>query len=303
MTFDLYCVRNGHGFSCFVIHFRSRFFRKEIWDVLDERSLAKDIEALKAVADSEDRLAKLVGVIEKKIIDGVAARISCGSAGRARGVEAGGIDVGVAAGQKYGVAAFDHYFYFCRALVEGDADRFGSSQYNCAFVLRDGALAVFMIGGVGHRNSNARGHENDCSPYIKTVELLDRTAEEGCPHTVLENDRLAGALNCRQGLHLAVMADFHRQGKHKDDAAGDERQGQSNVSVGDAHVGMRVAQGGNNYGAEDCKQQAYGEADQSAEKCSQGNADWDGVPAGRAGWIHGHTVNAFLLRVNADFHG
>jgi hypothetical protein len=51
----------------------------------------------------------VVGVLEQKFVDGVAARVGGGGARGAVCTELGGIDIGVAAGQEHSVAML-HYF-------------------------------------------------------------------------------------------------------------------------------------------------------------------------------------------------
>jgi len=46
--------------------------------VLNERSGAVDVEALQAVADAENGLVQVVGILQQEVVDGVAARIGGG---------------------------------------------------------------------------------------------------------------------------------------------------------------------------------------------------------------------------------
>jgi hypothetical protein len=48
-----------------VIYARASFLREKIWDVLDQRAGAENVEALQSVADAEDGLAVTVSVFEK----------------------------------------------------------------------------------------------------------------------------------------------------------------------------------------------------------------------------------------------
>jgi hypothetical protein len=61
---DFHRVRHCHLFSRFVIHSISRRFRQEIRDVLDQRTVAVDIQALQAIADRQHRLSPRIGVIQ-----------------------------------------------------------------------------------------------------------------------------------------------------------------------------------------------------------------------------------------------
>jgi len=74
------------------------------------------------------------------------SRVGGGGVGRARGVELGGVDIGVAAGQEHGVAALDELHDLGWSLVERDADGLASGLLDGALVLRQGAVRVFGIG-------------------------------------------------------------------------------------------------------------------------------------------------------------
>ncbi len=142
-------MRDCDIFSGFVIDFCARDFGKKIWDVLDERSGAKDVETLQAVADSEYGQASGVGGVKQKAVDRISARVGGGGVRRAWCVEAGGIDVGLAAGQKHALRALDHLFHFVWSLIERNANRFAAGQRDGALVLRDRALGVFAVNRCG----------------------------------------------------------------------------------------------------------------------------------------------------------
>ena len=73
----------------------AQFFRKKIWDVLDQGTGAEDVEALQSVADAEDGLAVAVGVFEEEFVDGVAGDVRWSGLRRGWGVEFCGVDVGL----------------------------------------------------------------------------------------------------------------------------------------------------------------------------------------------------------------
>jgi len=70
-------------------------------------------------------------------------------------VEFCGVDVGFAAGEQDGVAGGDQFFCFILRLIQGDADGFAAGLSDGFFVLRDGALGVFAVGGVGQGDGDA----------------------------------------------------------------------------------------------------------------------------------------------------
>ena len=139
-----------------MIHTRAQFSRQKIWNVLDERSGAVNVQALQAVADAEDGLAHVVGVLQQKFVDGVTARVGGRSARRAGCAKLGGVDVGVAAGQEHSVAALNHFHHFGGRAIERNAHRFAAGERNGAFVLWDRAFCIFAIAGMRHGDGNAR---------------------------------------------------------------------------------------------------------------------------------------------------
>ena len=154
---DRNAVGDGDGFSGFVIDPGSRGFGQEIGNVLDERSGAKDVEALQSVTDTEDGLAGGVGIFEQKIVGGFATQVGGGGMRGAWGTEAGRFEVGVAAGKENAIAGAGEPHDFRGGQIERDADGCASRLFDRSFVLRQGALAVGEIGGVRQRDGDARG--------------------------------------------------------------------------------------------------------------------------------------------------
>src|ERR1022692_3181716 len=106
---------------------------------------------------------------------------------------------------------------------------------------------------------------------------------------------------------LAVVADFHGQRQHKDDASRYCGRGQGNAAVGDGHVGVDAAQGRYDDGPDDTQEQADGERDESEDERHQQDAHWDGIPAGwarHASNLH-HSAVAALVDHNPELreHG
>src|ERR1700722_19809897 len=67
--FDLDRVRDSHGSSCSM--WDGRF------DMLDQRAAAVYIQTLQSIADAENRLAGVVGIVQKYPVDGVPSGIRC----------------------------------------------------------------------------------------------------------------------------------------------------------------------------------------------------------------------------------
>ena len=159
-----------------MIHFRAGFFRQKIRDVLDKGSGAVDVQTLQAVADAEHGLAQTVGIVEQKMVDVVAARVSGGGMGRARGVEPRRIDVGFASGQQYAVAALDYFADFVWGAIQRNANRFASGQRDGALVLRNRPLGILGVGEVWQGDGNAGRHGLDCSAMARLVCRATKTS-------------------------------------------------------------------------------------------------------------------------------
>jgi len=112
VIFYLDCMRDCDLLACCVIDARAQCFRQEVRDVLDERTAAVNVEALEAIADAENRLAQVLGIVQQQGVDGVAAGVGGGSARGTGRAELRRIDIGVAAGQEHAVAALDDLHEF-----------------------------------------------------------------------------------------------------------------------------------------------------------------------------------------------
>src|SRR5215467_1220521 len=74
------------------------------FQVLHQRSAAPDIQRLHAVANAEDRLAHVIGILQKKLVGVVAKNVSIGRLRMASGSVLLGINVCRAAWQEHAVA-------------------------------------------------------------------------------------------------------------------------------------------------------------------------------------------------------
>ena len=190
---------HGYLLAGFVINSCPQLFRQKVGYVLNQRTGAVDVEALQTVADAENGLAHIVGVLQQEFVDGVAARVGGCSVGRARGAELGRVDVGVAAGQKHAIAALDEPHDLGGSLIEGNADRYASGLLDRLLVLGDGALGVIAVGGVRHGNGYARRHRSIVAltsgslpaPANGTLASLARH-RGACPHTPCWLDSCGG---------------------------------------------------------------------------------------------------------------
>jgi hypothetical protein len=281
-----------------VVYACARFFGEKIWDVLDQGAGAEDVKALQSVADAEDGFAVAVGICEEEFVDVLAGDVCGGGLRGEWSVEFCGIDVGFAAGEQDGIAGGDEFLYFCFRLIEGDADWLAACLGHGFFVLRDGALGVFAVGGVREGDGDA-GHGGILA-FLGTGtgagiprRLLGRWGARfacfdgrGARHHMGRGGFtifLADAFDGGEGSGLAVVADLHYQGENENYGAGYCGYGRGDVAVGDAHVGMDAVQFGGDDRAEDGEEQSHGEAEQGSDEGGEENANGNGVPA-RGAW-------------------
>src|SRR5579863_8977913 len=102
-------MRDCNLLARFVIDFRARRLRQEFRDVLDQRSIAKNIQTLQAVADAEHGLTERVSVLEQQVVYLIAPRVGGGSMRRSLLPKPDGIDVGITARQKDAIATFNQF--------------------------------------------------------------------------------------------------------------------------------------------------------------------------------------------------
>ena len=92
---------------------------------------------------------------------------------------------------------------------------------------------------------------------------------------------------------MAVVADFHGQCQHEDDAASDYCRWKSDEPIGDSHVGIGVAQRRNDDSPDYADEQADGETDERADKSDKHNSHWNGIPARWARRRHASRLHHF----------
>lgn len=115
--------------------------------MLGERATAPDVHGLHAVADAEDRLFEVEGVLEEELVGGFAEGISGGGFGVEGLVPLLGVDVCAAAGKEDGLSAGDEARLFFLAGVEGHADGDATGLFDSGGVLRPGAPGVLVVVG------------------------------------------------------------------------------------------------------------------------------------------------------------
>lgn len=114
-------------------------------DVLNQGASAPGIEALQTLADGEDGLVEIEGVLEEELVDGSARCVS----GRGFGLPGGavflGVDVGGAAWEKNSLHCGEDASDALRRLMERDGDWGGSGRAQGVEVLRQGALVIRSV--------------------------------------------------------------------------------------------------------------------------------------------------------------
>lgn len=111
-------------------------------DVLDECAAAPDVQRLRALADGEDGLVKIEGVLDEELVDGGAVGVGVFALGDSRFAVFLGIDVGGAAGEEDAMAGGEDLGNALRGLMERDGNGCGSGGVEGVEVLRQAALVV-----------------------------------------------------------------------------------------------------------------------------------------------------------------
>jgi AcrR family transcriptional regulator len=128
--------------------------------MLDEGASAPDIQGLGPEADAEERLVKVVRVLQEKFVDVLAGRV-CGIAlGDLLVAILLRINVGRGAGQKDAVAGSDEVGSFAGRCVQWNLDRFASGAGNSLGVLRPGCSVVLGIIAGRDGDRDARFHSS-----------------------------------------------------------------------------------------------------------------------------------------------
>src|SRR5208282_842780 len=129
-------------------------------DVLDEGSVAPDVERLGSVADGEDGLAHVVRILQEKLVEVVARRIGRGGFGMRRLAVLLRIDVGGRAGEENPIAGFGQLGGFDVGEIEREDDGLASGTEDGVHILGESAGGVLRV-GVGNGDGDARLHGVD----------------------------------------------------------------------------------------------------------------------------------------------
>src|SRR5690348_9262609 len=112
--------------------------------MLDERAAAPDIQHLGTEADGKDRLRLLLSGLKQQGVDLLALRVGIGGIGIAGLSEAGGINIGSAAGEENCVAGGGQLGGYGR-VAKRNCNRLAARALDCLGVLRPGALVVLRV--------------------------------------------------------------------------------------------------------------------------------------------------------------
>ena len=149
---------NGVGFDNFAAGLVIDLGVKDGFEVLNKRAVAPDVEALQPLADAEDGLVEVEGVLQKKHVDGGACGIGRTAGGNAFFSVARGIDIETTAGKKNSLSRGEEGCDVRGAFVEGDDESLGTCGLKRGKILREGALVVFDVGGGRLGDGDANGH-------------------------------------------------------------------------------------------------------------------------------------------------
>jgi hypothetical protein len=128
------------------------------FEVLEQGAIAPDVERLGAMADGEDGLAEIEGILQEELIDGSAAGIGGAALGDAYLAKPLRVNVIAAAREENAVYAGEQAGDAVGALVEGDEEGGGSGGVERGDVGRQGALIVFGVAAGRFGDGDADGH-------------------------------------------------------------------------------------------------------------------------------------------------
>ena len=110
---DLYGMGFQHGAAGAVVDCGSDLRG----NVLDQRAPAPDIKGLNALADGENGLVEIKGVLEEELVDGCAVSVGALGLGDGRLAVFLGVDVGGTSGQEDSVAGGEDFRYALGCFV------------------------------------------------------------------------------------------------------------------------------------------------------------------------------------------
>jgi hypothetical protein len=169
--------------SCFVIDHIPFLRGKKLWNVLNQRAASVDVQNLQSVADREHRLAHIVGILQQKLVDGVSLGVGSGGVWVTHCAILSRVHVSPAAWQQDAVAVRNELHGLGGGLVERNADGPATSVLDGLFVLRQGAVGVVRVVGLGNRDSDSWGRvQRPCSKPF----LFNRLASQYCRNSTTE---------------------------------------------------------------------------------------------------------------------
>jgi len=126
--------------------------------MLHQRSSAPCVQSLQSVADSQNRLALAVGILEQKLISSIALCVcwSCGSL-LLRAVLLG-VNISFAAGQEDGCTTADRACNRFWSRLKGNRHSLSAAGLDGLEISRERSSAVLLVIRAGLRNGNKRLH-------------------------------------------------------------------------------------------------------------------------------------------------
>jgi len=115
------------------------------FEILNKSAVAPDVEGLCAVADGEDGLVEIEGVLEQELVDGGAGSVGRPAGGDRFFVVALRVDVEAAAGKKDTLDTSEKASDALGSFVERNDHCVGAGRLHGGDVLREGALIVLGI--------------------------------------------------------------------------------------------------------------------------------------------------------------
>ena len=125
------------------------------FEMLDERAATPHVHRLHSVADAEDGLLQVEGILKQQLVGGFAERVGRGGAGIERLAELFGVHVGMTARQQHTLRIGDQPGLFLLCGMKRNGDRDAAGLLDCRGVLSPAALVVLGVVGSGLGNKDA----------------------------------------------------------------------------------------------------------------------------------------------------
>jgi hypothetical protein len=139
------------------------------FQVLDERAIAPDVQGLRAVADSEDRLLEVESVLEKQLVYGRSGRIRRAAFGDSCLAIPFRINIIATAGEQDSLDSQKQFGNAVLALVEGKYDWGCTGGFEGGKVRRQRTLVVSGITAGGLRDCDMDCHSATSVSLIVNV--------------------------------------------------------------------------------------------------------------------------------------